>query len=57
MMSSKLPIFIAALILGVFAIIGTTLVAFTYENTVDRIAENERQALLRQLNINWFLLK
>ena len=42
-------ILIAALVLSAFGITGTTLVAFTYDQTRDRIAENERQALLRQL--------
>lgn len=41
---------IGALILGLFAITGTGLVALTYEGTAERIAENERQALLRNLH-------
>lgn len=40
----------AAVILGVFALIGAGLVGMTYENTKARIAENERQFLLRTLN-------
>ena len=44
------PALIAALILGLFAIAGSTLVSFTHEQTAERIAENQRQALLRQLN-------
>jgi electron transport complex protein RnfG len=41
---------IGALILGLFAVAGTGLVALTYEGTAERIAENERQALLRSLH-------
>lgn len=48
-MINRHPIIIASLLLGVFAVIGSTLVSFTYENTKERIAENERQALLSKL--------
>jgi electron transport complex protein RnfG len=41
---------IGALILGLFSVIGTGLVALTYEGTAARIAENERQELLRSLH-------
>ncbi|UCC57490.1 MAG: electron transport complex subunit RsxG [Gammaproteobacteria bacterium] len=41
---------ITAVILLLFAITGTALVAFTYENTRDRIAANERETLLRKLH-------
>ncbi len=41
---------IAALILSGFAIAGTTLVALTFTGTRDIIAENERLALLSNLN-------
>jgi electron transport complex protein RnfG len=41
---------IGAMILGLFAVIGTGLVALTYEGTAERIAENERQALLHNLH-------
>ncbi|GAB6043301.1 electron transport complex subunit RsxG [Endothiovibrio diazotrophicus] len=40
----------SALLLWLFAVIGTALVSFTFESTRERIAENERQALLRSLN-------
>ena len=40
----------SALLLWLFAVAGTALVAFTFEGTKERIAENERQALLRSLN-------
>ena len=42
---------ITAVILGLFAITGTTLVAFTYDRTLDRIAANEREALMSKLNV------
>ena len=38
------------ILLAAFAIIGTGLVAFTYENTKDRIAQAEREALLQSLH-------
>ena len=41
---------IAAIILSGFAVIGTGLVALTFTSTQDIIAENERQALLANLN-------
>lgn len=47
---AKHPITIAAFILGAFAVTGTSLVAITHQLTVERIAENERQALLRSLH-------
>ncbi|MDJ0805839.1 MAG: electron transport complex subunit RsxG [Gammaproteobacteria bacterium] len=40
---------IAAAILGGFAMLGTTLVAVTYDRTHERIDENRRQVLMRQL--------
>lgn len=42
--------FTAAVILGLFALVGAGLVGMTYEGTKERIAENERQFLLRTLN-------
>jgi len=50
MMSSKRYILASGLILGFFAIIGTTLVGITHHITRDKIADNQRLALLRQLN-------
>ena len=40
----------AAVLLALFGVVGTGLVAFTYEMTKDQIAENERLALLRSLH-------
>lgn len=42
--------FITATILLLFALVGTALVAFTYEHTHERIAANERATLQRKLN-------
>ena len=49
-MDKRLPIFIAAGILGIFAIAGTSLVAFTHSATKTRIEANERETLLRTLH-------
>lgn len=49
-MNKYLPVIIASLILGAFAVIGTSLVAFTYQSTAERIADNERRMLLKKLN-------
>jgi electron transport complex protein RnfG len=40
----------SALLLGLFGILGTGLVVLTYEGTADRIAEAEREFMLRSLN-------
>jgi electron transport complex protein RnfG len=39
----------AGILLGLFAVAGTGLVALTFEATHEQIAENERQAMLRKL--------
>lgn len=41
---------VTALLLASFAIVGTAIVALTYQNTHETIAENQRQELLRTLN-------
>lgn len=43
-------IIITAIILLLFAVIGTALVVYTFDNTRDRIAANERATLLRKLH-------
>ena len=43
-------IVITAIILLLFTVVGTSMVALTYENTRERIAANERATLLRKLN-------
>jgi Na+-translocating ferredoxin:NAD+ oxidoreductase subunit G len=40
----------SAILLGLFAVVGSSLVGFTYEATRAQIAENERLALLRALH-------
>jgi electron transport complex protein RnfG len=40
----------AAILLGIFAVVGTGLVAITYEGTKERIAHNEKEVLLRSLH-------
>jgi electron transport complex protein RnfG len=42
---------ITAVILFLFAVIGTGLVAVTYDSTAERIAANERERLLRKLHV------
>jgi electron transport complex protein RnfG len=42
---------ITAVILCLFAVTGTSMVAFIYGQTRDRIAANEREALMRKLNV------
>ena len=42
---------ITAAILMLFALVGTALVAYTYDNTREQIAENERATLLRKLHL------
>jgi electron transport complex protein RnfG len=41
---------ITAAILLLFALVGTAMVAYTYDSTRERIAENERATLLRKLH-------
>lgn len=41
---------VTALLLGGFAVAGTTMVAVTHHNTEERIEENEREFLLRSLH-------
>jgi electron transport complex protein RnfG len=48
--SSYRPVFISASFLLVFAVVGSGLVAFTFDSTEERIAENQRRALLKSLN-------
>ncbi len=47
---TKRKIAAAGLVLALFAVLGTGLVAFTHQATKDQIAENERQALLKSLS-------
>lgn len=45
------PVLVAALLLALFGVAGSSLVAFTHEQTRERIAQNERLALLRSLQV------
>ena len=47
----NLPAFRVGLMLAVFAVVATTLVAFTEESTREQIIENERQALLEACQV------
>ena len=44
------PIALSAAFLFLFAVIGAGLVAFTFDSTAEKIADNERRALLESLN-------
>lgn len=50
LLSSYRPVLISAVFLFLFAVIGSALVAFTHDSTAERIAENQRRALLKSLN-------
>lgn len=45
----KHPAIIGGVLLGLFGVIGSALVAITYDATTERIAQNEHDALLQQL--------
>ena len=50
-MKARLSIFISGALLGVFGILGAGLVGFSHDMTEARIAQNERDTLLRQLRV------
>lgn len=41
---------ISAIVLGTFAVVGTAMVAFTFEQTKEQIAENQKQATLKSIH-------
>ncbi len=41
---------ISAIVLGIFSVVGTTMVAFTFEQTKEKIKENHKLATLRSLH-------
>ena len=41
---------ISAVVLGMFAVVGTTMVAVTFDQTKEKIAENHKQATLKSLH-------
>ncbi len=42
---------ISAVVLALFAVAGTFFVSYTFDNTIDRINENKRLALLRSIHV------
>ncbi len=50
-MKTKLSILISGALLGVFGVLGAGLVGFSHDLTAARIAQNERDTLLRQLEV------
>jgi len=42
---------ISAVLLGIFAVLGTAVVSYTYDVTADTIAENEKEFLLKNLHV------
>lgn len=50
-MKANLSVLISGGLLGLFGILGAGLVGFSHDITAERIAENERAALLRQLRV------
>jgi electron transport complex protein RnfG len=44
------PVLISTIFLFLFAVIGSGLVSFTFDSTAERIADNQRKALLKSLN-------
>ncbi len=50
-MQARPPVLISGLLLGVFGVLGAGLVGLSHEVTAERIARNEREALLEQLRL------
>lgn len=50
-MRRHLPILISGVLLGLFGVLGAGLVGLSHEGTAERIALNEREALLRQIQV------
>ena len=50
MIKNYAPAFISAIILAAFAILGSSLVGFSYESTHEQILQNQRETLRRQIN-------
>ena len=45
----NLPVLVSGVLLGLFGVLGAGLVGLSHEGTAERIARNEREVLLRQL--------
>jgi electron transport complex protein RnfG len=50
-MRRTLPVLISGVLLGLFGVLGAALVGLSHEGTAERIARNEREALLQQLRV------
>jgi electron transport complex protein RnfG len=50
-MRRHLPILISGVLLGLFGVLGAGLVGLSHEGTAERIARNEREALLHQIHV------
>ena len=50
MIKNYAPAFISAIILAAFAVLGSSLVGFSYESTHEQILQNQRETLRRQIN-------
>ena len=50
-MRRHLPILISGVLLGLFGVLGAGLVGLSHEGTAERIALNEREALLHQIHV------
>ena len=48
-MRRSLPVIVSGLLLGLFGVLGAGLVGLSHQGTAERIARNEREALLEQL--------
>ena len=47
----NLPVLISGVLLGLFGVLGAGLVGLSHEGTAERIAHNEREALLQQIHV------
>jgi len=47
----SLPVLISGVLLGLFGVLGAGLVGLSHEGTAERIARNEREALLHQIQV------
>ncbi len=47
----NMPVLISGVLLGLFGVLGAGLVGLSHEGTAERIARNEREALLQQIHV------
>ena len=47
----NMPVLISGVLLGLFGVLGAGLVGLSHEGTAERIARNEREALLHQIHV------